>query len=129
MSRFQILIGSLGRSDYFFNQNDIVLIKKSQRVATGSQGQPARSSGSHRVFSFFIFFQSSPVLAPDQSTPGSRYQTRPSFKTIVKTFILIFHQVSYLQCKIILGIELVTPFSHLVLLCWCTIYTNLDWSE
>ena len=58
-----------GRPGQFFfkkNQNDIVLVKKSQRVATGFlTGQPVRLAGSHRVFL-------SPVFSSIQSSSGLR---------------------------------------------------------
>jgi len=54
---------------FFLNQNDIVLVKKSQRVAT-------------KFFSSF-FLQLGPVLAPGRPGNWSTHQAGPGFKTMV----------------------------------------------
>jgi len=63
---------------FFSNQNDVVLVKKTKGNGLQSgfwPGQPARSTGSHLVFSFSIFSSPGPVLAPGR--PGPRRLAGP----------------------------------------------------
>jgi len=80
-SKSWILIGSPGLL-LFFNQNDVVLIKKnkSQQVSTGFL------TGSRRVFPFSIF--SSTRLG---SSSGLTRRARPDFKTIIKSTFVFFY--------------------------------------
>jgi CubicO group peptidase (beta-lactamase class C family) len=77
---FKFWLGWSGQFFFFLNQNDIVLVKKSQQIATGScRVNPPGQLGHNGFFLTLFFLQPDPVPA----------LVRPGFKT------MIFMQLSF----------------------------------
>jgi len=58
--------------------------------STGSPSELAGSAGSHLVFFLSMFFlQPGPVLNPDRPDPGSTYQVKSGFKTMLSPTWLV----------------------------------------